>query len=304
MTDNDARSETPDSDTPDELNLQLDQLQRDTRRLRKTMYAAVAVAFASVLVALAVIFVPAVHDIVSGFGFSNVKETKITKENEGDLIASLKDSKALTVEEVGLLQAYVIRHGFKQALSGEDVALPVGQTVGGIIEEQRLWLANEEIRAEEEKRLKEEARAEDARRQQERDATLAAVQAEREKNQEELRGALSVTLYDKGFKKIDYSEAITFKFAYENHTDKDIRGFKGNIVFVDLFGDKIMTMAFKEDEVVRARSKRQQTSLYLDYNQFIDRHQTLATTPIESLRARWEPTQILFADGTSLAVSD
>lgn len=213
----------------------------------------------------------------------SVKNQKVTDHNKDKILDQIKNSKDLTVEEVGLLQAYIMRKGLGDALAGKTPSLPVGMTIGEMIEDQRKWTADETKRAEEEKARVAKARAaEDAQRKQ-------------------LLDALVVTVFDKGFEHADYQDYITFKMMYENKSGKDIRGFKGAIVFNDLFGSPIMPVNITEDEPLTAGASKRQ-SFTLKFNQFSDKHVKLRDTALENMKVEWRPDAILFTDGTSMEV--
>ena len=88
--------------------------------------------------------------LISGCSHS-VKDTKVTDENKDKIFEQIKDSKELTVEEVGFLQGYVLRSGLKEAFSGGKPSIPTGKTIGEMIEEQRKFVADSKAREAEEK---------------------------------------------------------------------------------------------------------------------------------------------------------
>jgi hypothetical protein len=221
---------------------------------------------------------------------SNIKNKKVTAENKDKVWAEIKNSNDLTVEEVGLLQGYVIRHGLKDAFSGKEVSLPEGKTIGEMIEEQRKFVEDAKVREEEEKQRREKAKA------------------EADQRRKALLDALIITVYDKGFQASDYTEGvyddyITIELAYENHTTKDIRGFKGIVVFNDLFGDEIEKLQLKEDRIVKA-GQTLKVAKTIDYNQFKDDDKKLRSTTLENMKIEWVPDTIMFTDGTSLKVNE
>ena len=220
-------------------------------------------------------------------GCSNVKNKKITEQNKDKILDEIKNSRDLSVEEVGLLQAYMIRQSVKDAFPGDKDSslLPVGKTIGQVIEEQRRWAADESERE---------------RQDKERRAKAEAIA---EQQRKALRVALRVTIYEKGFTSVDLQDYITMKFAYENHTDKQIRGFKGEIEFDNLFGDKIKTSTLAEDEPLAAGQTRR-VSKTLNYNQFMEQDKKLRSTELSNLKIIWKPSQILFADGTSMKIDE
>jgi len=213
----------------------------------------------------------------------NVKDRQITEENKEKLFDEIKATKDLTVEEVGLLQAYVVRKGLGDVLAGKTPTLPVGMTIGGIINEQRKWIDDEKVREEAEKQK------------------VAQAKAEEERQSKQLLDAIALTVFDKGYAKEDYQDYITIRTRFENTSGKDIRGFQGAVVFSDLFGSEIMPFRISEDVPLRVGESRRQ-GWNLKYNQFIDKHTKIRNTELANMKVEWKPEVILFADGTSLRV--
>lgn len=216
-------------------------------------------------------------------GCTNVKNKKVTAENKDKIFEEIKNSKQLSVEEVQLLQAYVLRHAMASAFSQQGGSSDEGKTIGQMIEEQRKWITDEKVREEEDRQKREKAKA------------------EAENQRKLLRDALSVTLYEKGFQSGSFQDYITLKMSYQNTSGKDIRGFKGTVVFQDLFGDAIKQVNLKEDDIVKA-SETKRVGRTLNYNQFISADAKLRSTEMDNLKAIWNPDLILFTDGTSLKI--
>src|ERR1700742_4528348 len=103
-----------------------------------------------------------VFSIVVFASCSNVKGKKVTEENKGKILEEIKNTRDLTVEEVQLLQAYLIRTGMQDAMSGKEITFPVGKTIGEMIEEQRKFVEDSRVRDKEEKDKKEKAKAAEA----------------------------------------------------------------------------------------------------------------------------------------------
>ena len=132
----------------------------------------------------------------------------------------------------------------------------------------------------------------------------ADVEANLAKQREPMLNALSVSLTSKEFTAADFyagrpSDYLSFNIQQTNKSAKDIRGFKGVFAIKDIFGDEIIKISFKSDDVLRTgQSKKDKMSL--NYNQFMDSHQKLRSTAMENLRVEWQPEMIMFADGTAL----
>lgn len=214
---------------------------------------------------------------------TNVKNRQITEENKDKIFDEIKSSKDLTVEEVGLLQAFVIRKGLGDALSGKTPTLPVGMTIGGMIDEQRKWVEDEKVR---------EAAEKDR---------VAKAKAEEEQQRKRLLDAISLTVFEKSFEHADYQDYVQIRTRYENTSGKEIRGFQGAIVFSDLFGTEILPFRISEDQPLGVGEVKRQ-GWTLKFNQFIDKHVKLRDTQLQNMKVEWKPQIILFADGTSLKV--
>jgi hypothetical protein len=220
---------------------------------------------------------------------SNPHSLKITDANKDSFMDQLKDSKGLTVEEIGLLASSQIRRGAVKAFGGSDASI-VGKTVGDLISEERKLQADAKIKEEEQKKLAAEAKAK-------ADALTA-----------QLRNAITLTVFDKAFTPADpmngrFDSFITLKCVYENKSDKDIRAFRGRVKFTDLFGKEIFTTNMTISDPVGAGQKANWSGA-IKYNQFMTNQQNLRNAEMANMKIVWLPDSVLFADGTSLGASD
>ncbi len=220
--------------------------------------------------------------VLSLIGCGGVKGKTITAENKDRILQDIRNSHDLTVEEVGLLQRYVMRSALQDAFGGKTPSLPVGKTIGAIIKEER------------------EAEAHAATEAHEESLRIVHARAEAEKQRAILREAVTVTVYEKRLAQGEYDASMACKVMFTNHSGKDIRGFQGTLVFNDLFGDQIIRLGLKEDDVLMAGSNRR-ASRYWNYNQFMDDHNRWVGTKHENMKIVWEPKTILFTDGSSLS---
>lgn len=138
------------------------------------------------------------------------------------------------------------------------------------------------------------------REEEEKQAQLAAqAKLEEEQRIERLNKSLTVTVFDKGYDEYDYQEYLTYKFAFKNNGDKDIRAFKGTVVFTDLFDQEIKSLNLTYDEGVPAL-KAVNYNATTGYNQFMDEDTRLRSKDIKDIKVVWKPEKILFTDGTTL----
>jgi len=216
---------------------------------------------------------------------SGVKGTKVNAENESEVLSSVGQSKSLTQEEKELVAAFFMRSKMG-GMFGIKEAKAEGKTIGQIIEEQRAYVAEEKAKEEKEKLLAKEAKAKE-------EALLA-----------ELRKALTLTIYEKGFipsnyRAGSYQDYITMKAAYQNDSGKEIRAFQGDVIFQDLFGDVIFESSLKITKPIKAGEKDTWEGV-IDYNQFLDTHQKLRNTEMKDMKILWVPKTIIFSDGTKI----
>jgi hypothetical protein len=215
----------------------------------------------------------------------SIKDDAVTEVNKTTLFGQIKHSRDLTIEEVALLQGFVIRKGLGDVLAGKTTELPVGMTIGDMIDAQRTWVDDEKKR---------EANNQDR---------VAQARADEERQRKELLQALTVTVVEKGFQSADHQDSITFTVVYENKSGKDIGRFRGSILFSDLFDVDITPFTISEDEPLTAgATKRQRWTM--KYDQSIDSHVKLRNSSLDSLKIEWRPQAILFVDGAAIEVRD
>ncbi|WP_258107253.1 hypothetical protein [Christensenella minuta] len=97
------------------------------------------------------------------------------------------------------------------------------------------------------------------------------------------------------------SDFVEFVINVQNDYDKEIRGVEGILTISDMFGKEIMSANLDiTEESIPAGGSIQINDKGLDVNQFMDSHAKIRDTPFEDLIFTYEPTHILFTDGTSL----
>jgi len=251
----------------------------------------------ALLIAIFLVAVLAVSSFFPGFR-ERLSSGNIRTKKVADLDASqLASTKQLTDEDRTLLGRRLARRiggTLLGALSGSSTSAEQlrqsEESVGQAIDEERQY--------EEEHKIQEKADS----------ARMQLAKAEVERQRLLLSQALTVTVYEKIFLPSSYEagrydDQTEIRVAYESHSQKDIRGFEGTLVFKDLFGDVIKKIHLKEDEPLKAGSKKRQT-FFAKYNQFIDNDKLLANTQLENIHVEWQPETILFSDGSSMKISD
>ncbi len=133
----------------------------------------------------------------------------------------------------------------------------------------------------------------------EQKALAEKVKIEENERRQRLGDALTVVMYDKGYSKYDYQDYLTYSFAFENKTNKDIRAFKGSVSIQDLFETEIKSIGLTIDDPIVAGDTFKGT-FTTDYNQFIDEDVELKNKDMNDLIVVWTPEKIIFTDGTVL----
>jgi hypothetical protein len=214
---------------------------------------------------------------------------RITDKNKDTFLDEIKDMKGLTVGEMQLLMAYQIRSGFAKVFGGKESNI-VGKTVGQLIEEARKNAAAEKTEADKQKRL-----ADDTRAKQEAIAS-------------ELRRALTLTVYDKGFLPSNplggsYRDNLIINCVYENASPKDIRAFKGSVIFQDLFGAEIYRANLTISDPISAGAKTQWNGS-IEYNQFVPAQKQFRNAELKDMKVIWMPASIIFSDGSRIGETE
>ena len=167
---------------------------------------------------------------------------------------------------------------FRLTLAQKDLTK---MTYGEILEDGKAWKAEQDRIEAEQKALQEKA----AREETERIARL--------------QNAVMVTCFKKGYSEIEYQDYITYGFAIQNKSNQDIRAIKGDIMFTDLFDEKIKTLGFTYDQPIKAGATVNWNAT-TDYNQFIDDDVRLKNKDLKDLKIVWKPIKVIFKDGTTL----
>lgn len=176
--------------------------------------------------------------------------------------------------ETAILLGTVLRYKFQGKKLEE-------KTYGELLEEGRKFKEEQDKIEAEQKALAEKAKKEE------------------EEKARRLNESLTVTVFNKGFVELDYEEYITFQFAFQNKTEKDILAFTGIMIFNDLFDVEISKLSITYDNGVKANSTVNWRAT-TDYNQFRDSDKTLRYKELNKIKLVWKPEKIIFNDGTSL----
>jgi hypothetical protein len=239
--------------------------------------------------ALARIALTAIAALVLAACSADPHKFRITDKNKDTFMDEIKNMKGLTVEETRLLIAYQIRGGVSKAL-GAAAKDPAGKTIGDLIDAARKDAEAEKTEADKQTRLADDARA------------------KQEFVSSELRKSLNLTVYSKGFQPSNasagiYQDYITLQCAYENTSTKDIRAFKGVVLFQDLFGAPIYRVGVTISAPVKA-GEQAKWSGTINFNQFIATQVQLRNTDLKDMKVVWMPASIIFADSSRVGEAE
>ncbi|MDC5235417.1 hypothetical protein NRA21_04550 [Acinetobacter baumannii] len=215
-------------------------------------------------------------------GCSNPKSTQIpTDPDKWEELKPAVDK--LNEEDKKLLTQYLVRKGMGTAFGGAGVE--PGTTIDEAIKDQQKWLEDKAATEKAQEELK------------------AKIEAENAAVKKQMNEILTTAIISKeGYSRYDYINKVTnigFKLAFENHSAKDISGFKGVVIFKDMFGDNIKEINLSYDDGVKANS----TSTYegsIDYNEFMADDVKLLNTSLDKIKFNFFPSVILFKDGSKI----
>lgn len=186
----------------------------------------------------------------------------------------IEDAKEIDTTDSKIIVATV----FRSAIEKKEIE---GLTYRELLNQGKIYKAEQERIAAEEMALAEKAATEEAQR-------IA-----------KLKDALTVTVFAKGFDEGRIRSYISYKFVFQNKTPQDIRAFTGQISFTDLFDKEIKRFNITYDQTIKRRATVNWEA-QTDYNEFKDEDVRLANKPLENLKVVWYPEKILFGGGSYL----
>ncbi|HEY6210016.1 MAG TPA: hypothetical protein VIW28_13215 [Gemmatimonadales bacterium] len=151
-------------------------------------------------------------------------------------------------------------------------------------------------------------RADRARKDSLDAVSAAAERTRRDERMRQLDSLLAVTVVNKSYLPKDpdaerYQDYISLTFAYRNRGTKAIRAFEGDVTFLDAFGDTIYSAHLKVDEPIPPGRVRQEPDRIIKYNPLRVAHQRLRNTALSKMKVVWQPSEVIFADGTRLSLT-
>lgn len=197
-------------------------------------------------------------------------------------------AKGLGDDDRKLLIGYLMRREMAKAFGGRT--MPDGaNTIGAAIEAQRQWTA------------------ELTESQRKAEALKAEVEQKRKIVADQISRTLTVAYLDAAFQPSSFQEGRfddqeKINFAFQNTGAKPIKAVKGEAIFVDTFGDEYLRLNLRAEDGL-APGERKTSAYTWDVNKFMDNGKKLMSLD-GAKKFRFEPTQIVFADGSTIKAPD
>ena len=124
---------------------------------------------------------------------------------------------------------------------------------------------------------------------------------EAEEKKKIMQESVVISIYDKGFEQADYESYNSFNYVIKNNSKKDIKAFKFSFNIYDALGDEIGDgySVSSTDETVKSGDEYK-TTIYFDFNQFIDEDIELKNSKFSDLVIDVRPEKIVYTDGSIL----
>lgn len=225
-------------------------------------------------------------------GCSGIKSKVLTQDNVTQVTAEVEKAKEagrISEDDANAFAAFAALATMRKTLIGDDIL--TGKTVGQAIKDA--YAFREKLTA---------------GQRQEQEEAKALAEKQNMVSAELLKFA-NVIILTKKFLKSDFmhdrpTDQIIFDCEMENPGDKDVRAFRGKIQFFDLFGDMIYESNVKVDTPMTAQSKSSECSIAVEYNQFREDAVRLRNADLGNIKWKWQPIEILFADGTRVSIPE
>lgn len=179
----------------------------------------------------------------------------------------------------------VVACGADSSKKGDGTAL---SSTAAVSESADLQAENEALKAENEELKEKLAEYEKAEQEQKENTTVQ-------------EGDVTVQLTGKTESSAGYRQGvINFVFTAKNNTEKSIKGIQGVAVFKDLFGEEILKMKCDfVGQTIEPGAEITISNLSLKFYDVEDEKMKLYNTALDDLQFEYQPTSIVFTDGTT-----
>jgi hypothetical protein len=217
---------------------------------------------------------------------NSVKSEKLPASGDTAKLAEI--GKGLSDDDKKLFAGYLMRREMAKAF-GNTTLPDQATTVGEAITAQQKFADNlsESEKKAQALKLETEQKRKAVAEQISRTVTVAFIDAH-----------LVPSNIDAG--RFNSNESLTF--AVQNSGAKAIKALKGQAVFIDTFGDEYVRVPMQFEQAV-APGARETVDLSYEINEFLDLDKKIMALDKEK-RFRFEPEQIVFADGSTLRAPD
>ncbi|MDC8002730.1 hypothetical protein POV27_01580 [Aureisphaera galaxeae] len=120
-----------------------------------------------------------------------------------------------------------------------------------------------------------------------------------ELNNNNLKELIEVHCSKKGYTEYDYEEFITYTFLIHNKSDNGIRAIKGEVVFNNIFDEKIQSMSFVYDQPIKAGGKVTWNAT-TEYNPYRSEDRALRDKDLKDIKLIWNPEKVILQNGSTL----
>ena len=114
---------------------------------------------------------------------------------------------------------------------------------------------------------------------------------------------ITLVVLDKKNRDAAYGQIfIEIPYKAINHYNKEVKGIEGTMHINDMFGKSILSLSWDVTPAtpIPVNGFIQVDGYGLDVNQFMDEHMKLYNTTFENLIFKYEPSKVVFTDGTSI----
>jgi hypothetical protein len=114
-----------------------------------------------------------------------------------------------------------------------------------------------------------------------------------------MRNIISIILISKDYNDTGFKEFLQMKFNIHNNSEKDIKAFKGDLVFRNVFGDVLKKFGIECDILIASH----QAIMYdaqVKYDPYVDSDSKFLDAAVEDLQFKFDPKLILFDDGSKM----
>ena len=125
------------------------------------------------------------------------------------------------------------------------------------------------------------------------------AKAAKNKKMTRLRSHIVVSCFGKEYIKIGRDAYLALRFKIKNKSDKTVRAVKGEVIFTDLFDEKIASVDFIYEKPLEAGAEATWEPAS-NYNQYKESDRKMKMTAFKNMKVTWEPEKIIFKDGSSL----